>query len=351
MIHQHIGLIRNKDFERYFDSTPGPGSYNLAQKLQEKVNKLLNSTQPDTSATNFESPRMSSHTSPTDNKTNRSSFLNKRSVFIPKSNGTFTTGKRSEHRIIPGPGPGQYDVTKLEHESKHQRVKVPNFKDKRPALKLPFSLSNPLNYVNSYTVNVYYKPGHPGVGTYNLDAPIKHNMNPTFNSGVQRKLPFEEQQRFDLPIQYNSEGTFKFKSYGVNNSSGMCQPTHRKLVKLALFGKDSISKNKKIIGQSDIFKLDSSELNTGPHTTKVSDHDLRSDLFTQDSSYYDDTYKYGFGKPVKYSPKDNLMGDLNRDRFGNPLEPKTNTFEIPGPGSYHPDKLHTVKLGVFQGIF
>lgn len=109
-------------------------------------------------------------------------------MFVPKNNGTFTLGKRSVFSTELSPGPGEYNQIITEAESKHKRVQVPNFKDKRPALKLPFSLSNPLNYVNSYTVNVYYKPGHPGVGTYDIDIPKKMPKNPAFESKVTRKL-------------------------------------------------------------------------------------------------------------------------------------------------------------------
>lgn len=36
---------KKKDFERLFDSTPGPGTYNLSQHLEEKAKKLMNYTQ------------------------------------------------------------------------------------------------------------------------------------------------------------------------------------------------------------------------------------------------------------------------------------------------------------------
>lgn len=87
----------------------------------------------------------------------------------------------------------------------------------------------------------------------------------------------------------------------------------------------------------------------GPHTTKITDRDIRSDIFTNDSSIYEDFYQYDNRKQFKYSPKDNMMGDLNLDRFGNPIESKKLTHVVPGPGSYDPDVYQNVKLGVFQG--
>jgi hypothetical protein len=58
-----------------------------------------------------------------------------------------------------------------------------------------------------------------------------------------------------------------------------------------------------------------------------------------------------FGRPIKYSPKDNLMGDLNRDRFGVSLESKNVKNLPPGPGAYDvsycdPRKVNNNKLGI-----
>lgn len=70
------------------------------------------------------------------------------------------------------------------------------------------------------------------------------------------------------------------------------------------------------------------------------------------SSYTNKMFHFG-SKPLKYSPKDNLMGDLNLDRFGNPIEKKSPPFETPGPGSYnHADvtvnKPNQHTFGVFS---
>ena len=91
--------------------------------------------------------------------------------------------------------------------------------------------------MNSYTVNVYYKPGHPGVGSYNLDYKPDHAKGGgNFHSKTKRNPLFIANINPDLPIQYNTKGTFGSKSVGYNNSPGLCQPTNRKLVHLNLFG-------------------------------------------------------------------------------------------------------------------
>jgi hypothetical protein len=55
------------------------------------------------------------------------------------------------------------------------------------------------------------------------------------------------------------------------------------------------------------------------------------------------------GKRMKYSPKDNLMGDLNRDRFGEPIEKKTAKFVVPGPGSYEQSLNNTPIVARLNG--
>lgn len=210
---------KKKDFERFFDSTPGPGSYNVIQNIVHK-REVSSNYGSETGISKFDSTDVSGMAFTNADTTDDTSFMLKRSIFIPKDNGTFPKESRSPKPIEVSPGPGHYDQIMLELESHRKKIQAPTFKDKRPALKLPFSLSNPLNYVNSYTVNVYYKPGHPGIGTYNVDIPKKISMNPTFNSGVQRKLPFEEVDRNDAPIQYDSKGTFNKKIAGLNNTSG-----------------------------------------------------------------------------------------------------------------------------------
>lgn len=55
-------------------------------------------------------------------------------------------------------------------------------------------------------------------------------------------------------------------------------------------------------------------------------------------------------KRIKYSPKDNLMGDLNRDRFGQPIEKKTANFIVPGPGSYEQPLNNTSIVARLNGI-
>ena len=46
------------------------------------------------------------------------------------------------------------------------------------------------------------------------------------------------------------------------------------------------------------------------------------------------------------------MGDLSRDRFGVPIEPKTHQFKTPGPGAYESDNIDSVKRNQFKyGVF
>ena len=66
------------------------------------------------------------------------------------------------------------------------------------------------------------------------------------------------------------------------------------------------------------FSMDTSEFDKSEAETKYSSNLISSQI----------------DKRMKYSPKDNLMGDLNRDRFGDPIEKKTANFIVPGPGSY-----------------
>jgi hypothetical protein len=156
-----------------------------------------------------------------------------------KQKGTFGQEIRND-RKEQYPGPGDYNTTELDFESHRKRIIAPHFKDKKPALKLPFALSNPLNYVNSYTVNVYYKPGHPGVGTYDVDKPGSVKGMAKFDSKTQRKLPFEFINNPGVPQVYDVKYPQK-QSYGLNNSPGFCQPTKRKLVQLNLFGNEITS--------------------------------------------------------------------------------------------------------------
>jgi len=53
---------------------------------------------------------------------------------------------------------------------------------------------------------VYYKPGNPGVGTYDVPPTPKVTGMVNFESGIERKLPFEGLSSFDLPIQYGGNG-------------------------------------------------------------------------------------------------------------------------------------------------
>ena len=331
---------KKKDFERFFDSTPGPGSYNLMQKLANKREQSSNFGS-ENDGSRIESTDVSGFAFTNDNSTEDTSFMLKRSIFIPKDNGTFPKESRSPKPSEISPGPGHYEQTMFELESQRKKIAVPTFKDKRPALKLPFSLSNPLNYVNSYTVNVYYKPGHPGIGTYNVDIPNKISMNPTFNSGVQRKLPFEEVDRNDAQIQYDTKGTFNKRLVGLNNSSGQCQPTRRKLVHLNLFGPNERLKDSTLLSK------------LSPQTVKVNEFDKKLDITTEDSYISFRNALYGADKPINYNPRDNLMGDLNLDRFGNPIEIKSRKHEVPGPGSYNAEdviinKPSTNKQGIFN---
>lgn len=104
----------------------------------------------------------------------------------------------------------------MEIESQRKRVLGCKIKDKKPALKLPFTLSNPLNYVNSYTVNVYYKPGNPGVGSYDPEVPSNSIGLAKFDTKTKRNLPFDKPQEYDAPIQYDTRGTFENIPFKVN---------------------------------------------------------------------------------------------------------------------------------------
>lgn len=145
------------EYEQFYDTTPGPGSYNLIKKLEDQAEKLKNQT----SYSQKTSPQKRNDMS---KFLNYSAFIESENLLDNKQKGTFGRSQRKVLEVAHSPGPCDYASTNLELESKRKRTVSHKIKEKRPALKLPFSLSNPLNYVNSYTVNVYYKPGFPGVG-------------------------------------------------------------------------------------------------------------------------------------------------------------------------------------------
>ena len=88
-------------------------------------------------------------------------------------------------------------------------------------------------------MNVYYKPGHPGVGSYDIDTNYDHIRGcANFNSKTKKTDLFKPQSNSSIPIQYDNTGTFGMKPVGNNNSPGFCQPTTRKLVHLDLFGQE-----------------------------------------------------------------------------------------------------------------
>ena len=114
------------EFERFFDSTPGPGSYNLMKNLTKRVGEI---TKDDS---NF-SQRMkssSSHNKHMGKSLNRSSFINREYLFDPKDKGTFGSGRSPFTKENTSPGPGQYNNTSLEIESHRKRIIAPIFKDK-----------------------------------------------------------------------------------------------------------------------------------------------------------------------------------------------------------------------------
>ena len=65
------------------------------------------------------------------------------------------------------PGPEIYDPPHFGIESKNRRIPTTHIVDRKPAIKLPFTLNNPLNYVKPFTVNIYCQPSQPSVGDYN----------------------------------------------------------------------------------------------------------------------------------------------------------------------------------------
>ncbi|CAI2360786.1 unnamed protein product [Moneuplotes crassus] len=318
------------EFERFYDTTPGPGSYNLIQDLTDKANELMLDSEmsPDLQCDSKFRGKLSSIM-------NNSAILHSNRKFGSNNKGTFGFSERvlfrNQHSPGPGPGPGQYNSVEFENKLR-KRIISHKIKEKKPALKLPFPLSNPLNYVNSYTVNVYYKPGFPGVGCYDVDKGEKHVKGSVkFDLKTRRKDLFNSNQNSQVPIQYNSEGTFNNKSIGNNNSPGLCQPTSRKLVHLSMFGDGS-----KIPG------------------SKANVHYSRNDKnenITPKPKNLGLIEGPAHSHHKRYLSHDNGMGDLSRDRFGAPVEPKSTQFRTPGPGSYENDyvqftKKNDHKLGV-----
>jgi hypothetical protein len=235
---------KQMEFQKFFDSTPGPGSYNLLQDLKSMASEVMNEDSSLYKGTIDN--EISKYAQSILESTHDNSIQTRHRVFKPKNKTTFSRDERVHENHYLTPGPGHYEMSNLEIESKRKRPRIPIIKDKKPALKLPFSLNNPLNYINSYTVNVYYKPGHPGVGVYDIDKQQHISGHAKFDSKVIRSLPFEKDKSFDLPIQYDIKGTMMKVQIGQNNSPGMCQPTKRKLVHLNLFGpNDVLSKDNK----------------------------------------------------------------------------------------------------------
>lgn len=110
-------MIRNKEFERFFDTTPGPGSYNLMEKLTRKVSDIAKES-TDYSQT-IMSPK--SQTEKQSTITKDSGMEKRHHLFQPKSKGTFGFEKRLKMKPQQSPGPGQYKCPDLEIESNKKR--------------------------------------------------------------------------------------------------------------------------------------------------------------------------------------------------------------------------------------
>ncbi|CAI2387434.1 unnamed protein product [Moneuplotes crassus] len=303
------------EFERFYDTTPGPGSYNLIKKLTDKAQELK-----DIHDKNSDFKKNQKNRSTISSIMNNSAILQPQTKLEPIQKGTFGLSQRIAFESENSPGPGQYNSVDLEKNSNKKRIISYKMKDKRPALKLPFSLSNPLNYVNSYTVNVYYKPGFPEAGFYNPDTDQSNVRGDVkFDMKSKRKELFPKTENTDVPIQYDSHGAFNKKFIGLNNSPGLCQPTSRKLVHLSMFGDGSSGPNAEASSKDQENKIK-------PHSKELKD--LLDPKKVQNKSLL---------------PNENGMGDLSRDRFGAPIESKSVKFKTPGPGAYENDYIQSIK--------
>mmetsp|Transcript_6708 Transcript_6708/g.5837 ORF Transcript_6708/g.5837 Transcript_6708/m.5837 type:complete len:138 (+) Transcript_6708:365-778(+) len=97
-------------------------------------------------------------------------------------------------------------------------------------------------------------------------------------------------------------------------------------------------------------KEDIRKKNKGPNSKSIMNNTIIADEISK--MQMSDKTNIHLPKEVKYSPKDNGMGDLSRDRFGVPVENKGTIFKTPGPGAYNSNQIDATKQNPSkQGLF